>query len=300
MPKIKVSLENWATLRAVVETGSFAAAAEQLNKSQSSISYAIARLNQQLPEPVLQLKGRRAVLTVQGKVLYRRALALLEHAQRTEDYAQQLAQGIESQVSIALDALIDIQAIIPALDALAQEYPLTRVRILETSLSGTEEALLERQADIVIGSKVPTGFSGVPIKNVEMIPVAHPSHPLLVSLDNEASKAIDEWQLKAHRQIVLRDTGTKREQDAGWLGSEQRWTVSHFASSLKILRSGIGFAFMPLNWVEDDLKRGTLQRLPLEQDARRIVPLYLMLSSPEKAGPVTQALAKALKHAFEQ
>jgi DNA-binding transcriptional LysR family regulator len=296
MHKIKISLDHWATFKAVVDTGSFALAADTLNKSQSSVSYAIARLNEQLPRPVLTLQGRKAVLTDDGKVLYKRATQLLVHAQQTEDYAQQMARGLEAEIAIALDALLDIQTIIPALELLAKEFPSTRVRVLETSLSGTEEALLDRKVDIAIAAKVPVGFAGVPFRNIEMIPVAHPKHPLFrQTKSSQKNDTIDEWRLKANRQIVLRDTGTKREQDAGWLGSDQRWTVSHFATSLKILRAGLGFAFMPRNWVEEDIKQGQLKQLPLSQDATRIIPLYLILASPASAGPATQALANRLR-----
>lgn len=287
----RVSLEQWATFKAVVDAGSFAMAAEQLNKSQSSISYAIARLNEQLPQPVLQLEGRRAVLTEEGKALYRRASQLLQHAEETEEFAQMLSSGVESEVILALDNLLDLQAILPALDKFSTQYPFTRIRILETSLSGTEEALLEKKADIVIGGKVPVGFAGTPVRQARMIAVAHPGHPLFARADQEC---ITDWELKSWRQIVLRDSGQRREQDAGWLGSEQRWTVSHFASSIKILRAGLAFAFLPEDWVAEDLREGRLRRLPLVEGTERIIQLYLMLSSKEGAGPATRTLASML------
>lgn len=306
----RISLEQWAAFKAVIDEGSFAMAAEVLNKSQSSVSYAIARLNEQLPSPVLRLEGRKAVLTDEGKVLYRRAAQLLLHAEETEDYARMLAEGLEAEVILAVDMLLDIRTILPALDALSTRYPFTRVRILETSLSGTEEALLEKKADIVIGGKIPVGFSGIPVKQIRMIPVAHPDHPLFhrdieaLRIGCEAAGAkpdplgdpdgINDWELKAFRQIVLRDSGQRREQDAGWLGSEQRWTVSHFASSLKILRCGLAFAFLPMDWIEEDLKEGRLKQLPLAIGAERVIQLYLMLASKEGAGPATRLLATTL------
>lgn len=287
----RVSLEQWATFKAVVDAGSFAMAAEQLNKSQSSVSYAIARLNEQLPQPVLQLEGRRAVLTEEGKALYRRASQLLQHAEATEEFAQMLSAGVESEVTLALDNLLDLHAILPALEKFSAQYPFTRIRMLETSLSGTEEALLEKKADIVIGGKVPVGFAGTPVRQARMIAVAHPDHPLFQRAEQEC---ITDWELKSWRQIVLRDTGQRREQDAGWLGSEQRWTVSHFASSLKILRAGLAFAFLPEDWVAEDLREGRLRRLPLVEGTERVIQLYLMLSSKEGAGPATRTLANML------
>lgn len=306
----KIALEQWAAFKAVIDEGSFARAAEALNKSQSSVSYALARLNEQLPLPVLKMEGRRAVLTEEGKVMYRRASELLRHATETEEFTRRLAQGMETEIRLALDAVVDIEMILAALDIVAAQYPQTRIRILETSLSGTEEALLEKKADLVIGCKVPVGYSGIALRPVYMIPVAHPDHPLfhrdIAALRRTCTEVgasyaeledidtIHDWELKAYRQVVLRDTGQRREQNAGWLGSEQRWTVSHFSSSLKILYRGLAFAFLPRDWIEGDLRSGRLKQLPLTGGGERVAHLYLMHAALETAGPVTRLLARAL------
>ncbi|MGM0631656.1 MAG: LysR family transcriptional regulator [Pseudomonadota bacterium] len=293
----KITLEQWAALKAVVEEGTFALAAEALNKSQSSISYAISRLNEQLPSPALEIQGRKAELTREGRVLYRRAVQLLRQASETEDAAGLLAQGIEPEITLAVDCLMETGLLIPALESFSSEFPGTRIRMLETALSGTEEALLEKQADLVIGSKVPIGYLGTPLKSVEMIPVAVPEHPLF-RLAQQGDNQINEWELRSHRQVVLRDSGTRREQDAGWLGSEQRWTVSHFSSSVRLLRSGLAFGFLPRDWVIDELADGTLRQLPLAMGANRIIPLYLMMASAEASGPACRYLADRLLDLF--
>lgn len=302
----RISLEQWASFKAVVDEGSFARAAEALNKSQSSISYAIARLNEQLPRPVLSLEGRKAIVTEEGKVLYRRAVCLLQQAEETEDIARQLAQGQETEVCLALDNLIDIRRIIPSLSRLSEQFPLTRIRVLETALSGTEEALLERRAGIAIGPSVPVGFSGEPIRQVRMIAVAHPDHPLCRAQRPRdprhapaelAAQAplISDWEMRLHRQVVLADSGQRRNRDSGWLGSEQRWTVGHFSSSLKILRAGLAFGILPEDWVEEDLRKGSLRRLPTEAGSERLIQVYLIRPAAETLGPATALLASTLK-----
>ena len=87
----RITLEQWQAFRSVVDEGSFARAADALNKSQSSISYAIGQLNAQLPQPVLRIEGRRAVLTEAGKVLYRHAEQILAQASDAEAVARSLA-----------------------------------------------------------------------------------------------------------------------------------------------------------------------------------------------------------------
>jgi len=289
MKNPRVSLEQWLAFKTVVDCGSYAMAAQTLNKSQSSISYAIARLNEQLPQPVLILDGRKAVMTDAGQVLYRHAEQLLNQASQAEAIASSLALGFESEVAIAVDVLVEVGSLVCAFEEFSQEFPHTRIRVLETSLSGTTEALLEKTADLVIGTKTPPGFQSRPLLQVKMIPVAAPSHPLVKDRED-----VSELELRSMRQVVLRDTGTSREQDSGWLQADQRWTVSHFSTSIKLLRSGLVFAFIPQNWIEYELAEGSLQRIPLAPSMDRLLQVHMMLADNQAAGPATKALYETI------
>lgn len=289
MKNPRVSLEQWLAFKTVVDCGSYAMAAQTLNKSQSSISYAIARLNEQLPQPVLILDGRKAVMTDAGQVLYRHAEQLLNQASQAEAIASSLALGFESEVAIAVDVLVEVGSLVCAFEEFSQEFPHTRIRVLETSLSGTTEALLEKTADLVIGTKTPPGFQSRPLLQVKMIPVAAPGHPLVKNRED-----VSELELRSMRQVVLGDTGTFREQDSGWLQADQRWTVSHFSTSIKLLRSGLVFAFIPQNWIEDELAEGSLQRIPLAPSMDRLLQVHMMLADNQAAGPATKALYETI------
>ncbi|MDB3898871.1 LysR family transcriptional regulator [Gammaproteobacteria bacterium] len=289
MKNPRVSLEQWLAFKTVVDCGSYAMAAQTLNKSQSSISYAIARLNEQLPQPVLILDGRKAVMTDAGQVLYRHAERLLNQASQAEAIASSLALGFESEVAIAVDVLVEVGSLVCAFEEFSQEFPHTRIRVLETSLSGTTEALLEKTADLVIGTKTPPGFQSRPLLQVKMIAVAAPGHPLVKNRED-----VSELELRSMRQVVLGDTGTFREQDSGWLQADQRWTVSHFSTSIKLLRSGLVFAFLPQNWIEQELAEGSLQRIPLAPSMDRLLQVHMMLADNQAAGPATKALYETI------
>lgn len=287
-PIPKITLEQWAAFKAVVDEGSYARAAEVLNKSQSSISYAIARLNELLPSPALELDGRKAVLTQTGNALYRYAQNLLDQAYATEQAASYLASGWEDTVTLVTDALTPMPKVLCALQEFSATSPLTRVKVMETSLSGTDEAVMGRECELAITPRVPPGFLGQHLIDVHMLAVAHKDHALA------KMERISEAELKNHRQIVVRDSGIKREQDAGWLGAQQRWTVSHFATSVDTVRSGLGFAFLPVHRITRDLAAGELVALPLEIGAERKIPLSLILTTPTHAGPAARHLADIL------
>ncbi len=285
----KTSIEQWLAFKSVVDEGSFAKAAEALNKSQSSVSYAVTRLQEQLPAPLLRQNGRKAELTDIGKTLYRHAANLIEQAEQLDKTAVYFAKGWASEVTISVDAIVDMYEVFCALQAFSSEHPLTRLKILETTLSGSEESLLTREADIAILARVPPGFLGDLFGTCKMIPVAHPDHPLF-----KVDGPITEDVLKQHRQLVVRDSGSKRNQDGGWLGAEQRWTVSHFSTSIQALKNGLGFAFVPESMIRDELDSGILKRLELLAGSERVLPLYLVLSGQSHAGPAARSVSEYL------
>ena len=199
MKKAKVTLEQWQTLKAVIDEGSFAKAADALNKSQSTVSYAISKLEEQLPSPVLTMEGRKAVLTEEGKVLYRRAVSLLELALEIEQTAKSLADGWETQLTICVDSIAPISPVFDAIHHFSTIAPQTRITLIETNLSGTIEALLEKRAELVLTAQMPPGFLGKFIGDVQMIPVAHANHPLA-----RETRKLKLGDLQKHRQIVVR------------------------------------------------------------------------------------------------
>src|SRR6202453_2729140 len=74
----KTTPDQWVALAAVVDLGGYASAAEALDRSQSAVSYQVTRLQEVLQCRLLEVRGRRAVLTAHGETLLARARGLLE------------------------------------------------------------------------------------------------------------------------------------------------------------------------------------------------------------------------------
>jgi DNA-binding transcriptional LysR family regulator len=89
----RTTLEQWALLAAVVDRGGFSQAAEALHRSQSTLSYGVAKLQQQLGVPLLELRGRKAELNEHGTVLLARARRIVDDLRGLEQLAQSLRQG---------------------------------------------------------------------------------------------------------------------------------------------------------------------------------------------------------------
>jgi DNA-binding transcriptional LysR family regulator len=285
----KSTLEQWRMFEAVVRHGGFAQAAEAVHKSQSTINHAVHKLQDQLGLALLEVRGRKAELTEAGELMLRRAQQLLAQAGQLEDVADSLARGEEAEIGLAVDETFPNDWLAGALHAFSQHYPNTRVELMETVLSGGPEMLLEGAADLLIAASTPQGFLGEPLLRVEFVAVAHPDHPL-----HHLGRPLNVQDLTGQRQIVLRDSARGRRMDSGWLGAEQRWTVSHIATSIDMISRGMGFAWLPATRIRDQLAGGTLVELPLAEGARRHTNLYLTYASRDRAGPATRMLAQLL------
>lgn len=286
----KATLDQWRMLQAVVEHGGFAQASKAIFKSQSTISYAISKLQRQLGIELLEIQGRKAVLTEAGKVILRRAQTLLKEADALEKVADSLSAGWEGTLTLAVDVIFPNSIIIEALEQFSPISRHTRLELVESVLSGTTDMLVSGKADIVITGIVPEGFLGEPLLSINFAPVAHRHHPLA-----QRDHVITEEELKQYRQIVIRDSGIKREADAGWLGSEERWTVSHISSSIRLVKQGLGFAWLPTHHIQQELEAGVIKQLDTRLSNNRNVQLYLVFPDPSYIGPAAQKLATILR-----
>jgi DNA-binding transcriptional LysR family regulator len=97
--------------------------------------------------------------------------------------------------------------------------------------------------------------------------------------------------LRGERQVVIRDSGVRIRRDEGWLGAEDRFTVSQLGTARTLVAAGIGFAWLPRHMVEAGLASGELVALALDRGAVRSVPFHLILARSDQAGPAAGALA---------
>ena len=288
----RTTLEQWKTLDAIVAHGSFAQAAVALSRSQSSISYAVSRLQTQMNVALLEMEGRRAKLTKEGEVLLGAAREMLMDAYRLEQLAVHLDAGWESEIRLVVDLAFPTRALLNALKAFADFAPNTRVQLKEVVLSGADEAIYDGSADLVIGSNLPKGTLGDRLIEVTFIAVAHPDHRLF-SLNRQLTT--DDLVREVH--VVLRDSGQASPRDEGWLGSQQRWTVGSMATSLAMVSDGLGFAWLPEHIVAADLAAGRLARLPLAQGQMRCVSLFSIYPPDIPPGPATRELTRLIQQA---
>jgi DNA-binding transcriptional LysR family regulator len=271
----------------VVESGSYAAAAARLHKSQSTVTYAVQKIERLLGLDAFEIRGRKAVLTEAGQVLYRRARTLLEEAAMLERGAAAMSQEWQPEISIAVEIIFPTWLLLECLAEFARERPETRIEVYETVLTGTSEMLSQGHVDFAIGSDR-AGVSGEALMQIEAIAVAHPDHPL-----HHLGRTLTQRDLRSHRRILIRDSGAQRDKEVS--GVELRWTVGNKATSIRALVMGLGYAWVVEETIREELAAGLLKALPLGRGARRRGELFLAFADAEFPGRDAARLADIIR-----
>jgi DNA-binding transcriptional LysR family regulator len=285
----RITLEQWRVFTAVVDHGGYARAAAALHKSQSSMTYAVQKLESQLGVKAFRIDGRKAGLTPTGELLYRRARYLLDEAAGLEQSAQRLSAGWEAEFRVAVEVIFPTWLLLECLERLGRESPHTRIELIESVLGHRTDALARGQADLAIFGSIPSGFLGEPLMRLRFVLVAHPDHPL-----HRLGRKLSMRDLRAHRHLVVRESSPDRA-SAPSMETAQRWTVGHLATSIEAARSGHGFTWLPEERIRRELEAGLLKPLPLREGGERYAELYLIFADREHAGPATRRLAEIIR-----
>ena len=290
---LKISLEQWRMFHAVVEFGGFNQASQNVYKSQSSIHNAVSKIEESLGVKLFLIEGRKTVLTEAGRMILRRSDYLLEEAKKVEDIGLTLSQGIESHLKIAIDEVFPRTLLYQALEQVSKKFPTVQIELLESILSGANEMLDKEDVEIAISPNSLGAGLSEHLCEIKFGAVVNPDHPL-----SKIDRNLTLQDLKRFRQVVVRDSSTSNNREKtndGWLKANQRWTVSHMQSSIDMVSKGLGFAWLPLNLIQDKLENDTLIPLPLDNNSERSVSLYLTFKDLDALGPVAQDFITTIK-----
>ncbi|MEF9963849.1 MAG: LysR family transcriptional regulator [Comamonas sp.] len=141
------NLKRLAYFTAVVETGSFTAAAERLGITKAVVSQQVARLEADFSTSLLARSTRKVVPTDAGRVFYQRCALILKEAADAFDELSQSAQAPSGTLRLTAPLDYGIAAIVPAITAFCRRYPQCKV---DASLSDQSLDLMDGQVELAI------------------------------------------------------------------------------------------------------------------------------------------------------
>lgn len=253
-----LTLEALRVMDAIDRRGSFAAAAEELGRVPSALSYTMQKLEEELDVILFDRSGHRTKFTNVGRLILLQGRELLQAAEKLASDAESLARGWEPRLTIVTEALIPSEYLFPLVDKLATKAA-TQLSILTEVLAGAWERLDEGRADIVIAPAMHLRSSSeinsrVIYKQMNVY-VAAPFHPI----HKEPNPLAEETRIR-YRGIAMADTARERPMlTVRLLDKQQRLTVSSLHDKYKALLAGLGFATMPWHLIKDDIATGRLK-----------------------------------------
>jgi DNA-binding transcriptional LysR family regulator len=253
-----ITLDQLRTFIAVVEEGSFSAAGRKLRRVQSAVSHAMASLETQLGIRIWDRATKIPKLTAEGGVLLTMARRICADVDAFKHVAKGLVGGLEPSISLAVDAILPVRALVDLCREFAAKFPTVQLRLYTDTLSAVSTLVHNGTCQIgVVGPAAQAqGLERQHMAVVRLVPVVAKDHPLA-----KVRGKIKTEVLAEHVNIVLSEQrGARQTPDQGVLSSHT-WRVADLGTKHALLLGGLGWGNMPEHVVQGDLTAGRLVRI---------------------------------------
>ena len=278
-PRQALTPDALAMMDTIARTGSFAAAARELGKVPSALTYSVRQLEEALDVLLFDRSSRQAQLTAAGSELLHEGRRLLQEMDAVANRVRRVASGWETQLSIGLEDIVSMSTVFEIVasfcqvrdskDVMALGGPATRLRLRTDVLAGTWEALVTGQVDLAIGISGeyanPGGIELRPLGELAFVFCVAPHHPLAL-----LQGPLEDAQLVHHRAVAVADTAQRMTPiTVNLLPGQDVLTVPSMRSKMEALLRGLGCGFVPEPFARAQIEAGRL----VHKETARASPL---------------------------
>ena len=257
-----------AMMDTIARSGSFAAAARELGKVPSALTYSVRQLEVALDVLLFDRRSGQAKLTAAGEELLSEGRRLLAEMDAVANRVRRVSCGWETQLTVAADGVISRLTLLELCDAFfalrpdaerPAEGPGTRLRLRTEVLAGTWEALLSGEADLAIGvgmegMSAPAGIELHPLGEMDFVFAVAPHHPL-AAYDG----AIPDHELLRHRAVAVADSARRHEaRSFNLLPGQEVFTVASVQAKVEAQLRCLGCGFLAEPLARDHIRAGRL------------------------------------------
>jgi DNA-binding transcriptional LysR family regulator len=268
-----------AMMDAIAKAGSFAAAARELGKVPSALTYSVRQLEDALDVLLFDRRSGQAVLTAAGEELLREGRRLLAEMDAVANRVRRVSCGWETQLTIAADGVISRLTLFELCEAFyalrpiegsSSDGPGTRLRLRTEVLSGTWEALRSGEADLALGvgstaHAPPVGLEFKVLGEIDFVFAVAPHHPLAAH-----TQPIADEELLRHRAVAVADSARQREPlSFNLLPGQEVFTVASMQAKLEAQLRCLGCGFLPEPIAREHIRAGRLVVKAMQRDNPR-------------------------------
>jgi len=262
--KYPLSLDALEVLDTIARKGSFAAAADELHRVPSAISYSVQKVEQDLKVSLFRKQGRRSVLTDAGKVLLEQGRELLAASEQIAIATKKAHNGWYPVFNLAIDSRLNVDFIYPLIVKFYELYPNIEINIFEEDESRAIDGICSRRVDLVVGiddDLIPAqGIRYQSIGEIEWVFVVAAGHEL-ASMTLPVSDAM----LEQFRFVITKDSSRNQiPQSRRYFTEFPVLSVPTIAEKIKVLKQGLGIGFLPVHRIRDELESGALIALSID------------------------------------
>ncbi|RPJ46911.1 MAG: LysR family transcriptional regulator [Betaproteobacteria bacterium] len=255
---MRLSLDALLVLDAIERRGSFAAAAHELHRVPSAVTYTVQKLEEDLDVLLFDRRGHRAKLTAAGRELLDEGRHLLRAAGELEARVKRVATGWEAELRVAYDGLLPAAAMLKLAQEFYAQNAETRLRFTAEVLGGCWDALVSGRADLAIGAsgEGPSGggYQTRPLGEIDWVFAVAPAHPLATT-----AEPLTRSDIRAHRAVVVADSSRNLPpRTTGLLSGQDTLTIADAAVKLRAQAMGLGVGYLPQCLAAAAVARGEL------------------------------------------
>lgn len=268
-----------AMMDAIAKAGSFAAAARELGKVPSALTYSVRQLEDALDVLLFDRRSGQAVLTAAGDELLREGRRLLAEMDAVANRVRRVSCGWETQLTVAADQVISRITLFELCEAFfalrpiddSDEGPGTRLRLKSEVLSGTWEALLAGEADLAIGvgsvaNTAPVGIELKLLGEIDFVFAIAPHHPLAAY-----EGPIPDHELLRHRAVAVADTARRHEPlTVNLLPGQDIFTVATVQAKVEAHLRCLGCGYIAEPIAREHIRAGRLVVKTVQRDNPRV------------------------------
>jgi len=259
---------------AVLDRGSFSAAARALSRVPSAVSMTIAHLEAELNVQLFDRSGREPRPTAAARALEPQARLLAAQLRQLNAQALALTQGLEERLTLAIAPELLAARWTAPLAALAQQYPLLQVEVLAAPQEDALALLHSGRAQLALAFERPSidgreGFQEVGSET--LVAVMARQHPVLAAARAAAAARgeaperaqLREEHLTTTRQIVVASRDLAQT-DPRFVFARHHWRTDSHLAALGLIEAGLGWGWQPRALVQPRIAAGSLVEMPFE------------------------------------
>jgi len=261
-----MDLTQLEMLVATVEAGGVQKAAGRVFRTQPAVSMALRKLEQEIGAPLFDRSNRGAYsLTATGAVLYESAKKLLRLREETLAEVRGLHRLESGRLRIGANESASNYLLPDLIQRFHRKFPKVKIETVRQTSNRLVEDLKENAVDLGFISYAPEDpqIVALPVRSDELVLVVNPEHALTKCASIHI-RDLGKEQFIAHNvRSTSRDKVVEVFQRGG-VALNIRMEVSSIETIKKLVGMNLGIAFLPRMCVEDELKRGEIVRVPVD------------------------------------